>query len=90
MSWIRRTRLHGDAWDGGDAPLSEEVERYRVRLFDGATPLNEVQTDAPSLILSAVDAARLPAVVTLEVAQLSAIVGWGAAARRTVRTDAPP
>ncbi|MFQ5563882.1 MAG: glycoside hydrolase/phage tail family protein [Parvularculaceae bacterium] len=35
LSWIRRTRMGGDSWEG-EVPLGEAFERYRVTIYDGA------------------------------------------------------
>ena len=35
ISWVRRTRVDGDSWEGSDVPLGEEVERYRLRVING-------------------------------------------------------
>lgn len=34
ISWIRRTRLNGDNWDGYDVALGEEVELYAIQIRD--------------------------------------------------------
>jgi hypothetical protein len=39
LSWIRRTRLGGDRWEG-EVPLGEAYERYRVRVFADAAAAN--------------------------------------------------
>src|SRR5690606_23281057 len=37
VSWVRRTRIGGDGWDGADVPLGEESESYLLRLLrDGS------------------------------------------------------
>lgn len=81
FSWIRRSRA-GFGWiDGVDAPLGEERERYAVRCsVGGATVADEVGDATWTLSASAQTAAfgTLPAVVHLEVRQLSAAVGAGA------------
>jgi hypothetical protein len=81
VSWIRRARVGGDVWDG-EVPLGEGVERYRIRVLDGATVLREVQVETPvftyAAALRAADAP--PAGARLEVAQGSSLYGWGAPA----------
>ncbi len=37
LSWIRRTRIGGDPWIDGEAPLSEETEAYEVDIVGGRT-----------------------------------------------------
>jgi hypothetical protein len=54
IGWVRRSRA-GWAWnDGGDAPLAEEAERYRVTLAGGGTE-RVVDVSAPRLVLSAAE-----------------------------------
>lgn len=86
LSWIRRTRLPGDWWDA-EAPLGEAYERYRVRIYDGATLKREVDVPAPSYFYPSADIfADFGAIApgpsaAFEVAQCSDLVGPGAAAR---------
>lgn len=83
LSWIRRTRIDGDSWQSDEVPLGEEVERYRLRIRNGATLVREVQTNAPSwtytVAMQGVDAASSATVI--EVAQLSSSFGAGPAVR---------
>ena len=82
LSWIRRTRLNGDSWEG-EVPVSERVERYAVRIFDGDTELRRVETDRPTYIYRADEILNdfgtggpgLDAVFS--VAQISDVVGEG-------------
>jgi hypothetical protein len=78
VSWIRRARLGGDVW-AGEVPLSEGVERYRVRVLDGATVLREVEVSAPAFTYTAaMRTADAPsAAARIEVAQGSSLYGWG-------------
>ncbi|MEX2126979.1 MAG: glycoside hydrolase/phage tail family protein [Xanthobacteraceae bacterium] len=34
LSWVRRTRIGGDNWEGADVPLGEESELYDVEILD--------------------------------------------------------
>jgi len=83
LTWIRRTRIDGDSWQSVEVPLGEEVERYRLRIRNGATLVREVQTSAPNWTYSAamqgLDGAS--AATVIEVAQLSSSFGAGPAAR---------
>jgi hypothetical protein len=48
IRWTRRSR-DGWAWlDGGDVPLAEDAERYRLTLADRRGPLRTVETSAPT------------------------------------------
>lgn len=81
VSWIRRARAGGDVW-AGEVPLVEGVERYRVRVLDGAAVLREVEVSEPVFVYAAVmRAADAPSsAARLEVAQADALYGWGAVA----------
>lgn len=82
IRWVRRSRA-GWAWhNGGDVPLGEESERYRLRLLDGATLVRSVETGAPEWTY---DAAMIAAdgtagtVLSVEVAQIGTLAqGRGA------------
>jgi hypothetical protein len=48
FAWTRRSRS-GWAWlDGGDAPLGEEAERYRLTITPSAGAVRTVETGAPA------------------------------------------
>ncbi|MCK5911711.1 MAG: host specificity protein, partial [Caulobacter sp.] len=81
LSWIRRARAGGDVW-AGEVPLVEGVERYRVRVLDGAAVLREVEVSEPALVYTAAMRASdaPPTGARLEVAQADALYGWGDAA----------
>ncbi|MDX2235065.1 MAG: glycoside hydrolase/phage tail family protein [Hyphomonadaceae bacterium] len=80
MSWIRRTRLGGDAWQG-EVPLGEEVEAYRVEIRDGAVLRRVFESAAPSVLYAAADQmadfGALPATLAVRVAQVSSRHGPG-------------
>lgn len=87
ISWVRRARLHGDAWDGPDPPLGEEAEAYRVEVLQGGAVVRTLPASMPAAVYAAADrAADLgtadPAPAVVRVAQLSATWGWGVAAQR--------
>ncbi|MBI1365774.1 MAG: hypothetical protein GC153_07415 [Alphaproteobacteria bacterium] len=46
LFWIRRTRKGGDNWES-EVPLGEAQERYRVRVYDGATLLRSIDVAPP-------------------------------------------
>ena len=41
LSWVRRTRIDGDSWEGTDVPIGEERELYSVRIRRGDAVLRE-------------------------------------------------
>ncbi|MBE7219722.1 MAG: hypothetical protein INR64_14715, partial [Caulobacteraceae bacterium] len=72
-----------------DPPLGEEAERYRVAILDGAVERRAWEVDAPAAAYAAADLATdfpsgAPAGLIVEVAQGSAVWGWGAPLRRKV------
>ncbi|MGJ8628335.1 MAG: baseplate multidomain protein megatron [Sulfitobacter sp.] len=83
FSWIRRTRVDGDAWDAPEVPLGEESESYLVRVLQGETVLREVVVGSASWTYTnaAQTADGAAAGYTISVAQISATYGAGLAKR---------
>lgn len=79
VSWVRRSRIAADSWDGLDVPLGEESEAYVVRVMQGGQVLREVTVSVPAWVYSAADQAADGGAAgkRVEVAQVSAIVGPG-------------
>jgi hypothetical protein len=81
LSWIRRTRVEGDSWEG-EVPLGEDAELYRIQIAKDGTPLREVETTTPDWLypaaLQAVDTASGD--IDVRVSQVSARYGAGPAA----------
>jgi len=79
LSWVRRTRIGGDSWQGVEVPLGEAREAYRVRVLSGADLLREAQTAGPAYTYTgaeqAADGAEGPLI--FRVAQLSDAWGYG-------------
>lgn len=86
ISWIRRTRIGGDGWDGPDVPLGEENESYLLRLMRDGRVLNSTVTDTPYWEAPAALWADIAAGgdFVVDVAQVSASFGPGASARRII------
>lgn len=86
IRWIRRTRIDGDSWDGLDVPLGEEREQYLLRVLDGSTVVREVVIDQTEWAYTAAEQALDGGVTdrVVEVRQISASYGAGAAARLTL------
>ncbi|MGF6860068.1 hypothetical protein ABIE69_000623 [Rhodobacteraceae bacterium MBR-64] len=80
VSWVRRTRIDGDRWTGGEVPLGEEAEAYVLRVIVGGAIRREVSVTTPQwtypAAMQAADGATGGAV--LAVAQISAQFGAGA------------
>ncbi|NKX46312.1 baseplate multidomain protein megatron [Roseicyclus persicicus] len=83
LSWIRRTRIDGDSWEGIEVPLGEAAESYLLRVTDAGGPRREATLAAPAFTYTAAmragDGTQSP--FTIEVAQLSDRFGPGPFAR---------
>lgn len=83
VTWLRRTRIDGDPWEGPDVPLGEESESYLLRLFTGSDMRRELLLSTPHWTYS--KAARAADGITgpfaIEVAQVSSVYGPGLAAQ---------
>ena len=78
LTWVRRTRIDGDSWEGLDVPLGETEERYLVRFSRGGEVFSEATSTAPVRVLSAAELDALgPLPITAEVAQVSDRFGTG-------------
>ena len=79
VSWVRRTRIDGDIWDGVEVPLGEASERYVVRIQQGVTIIREESVSVPNWTYS--DAQRTTDVgnsaFVISVAQVSERYGNG-------------
>lgn len=84
ITWDRRTRLsysYGGT-SGVIVPLGESFERYRLRFYDGSTHLrtetvNDAQTFTYTETMANEDGLSSNAIVTIEIVQVSEIVGDG-------------
>jgi hypothetical protein len=83
LTWLARTRLDGDRWDG--EPATSDPSRYRVRLLDGETLVRAFETGVEAAVYPAADAATdFPggmANAAAAVAQWGDGYGWGAETR---------
>jgi hypothetical protein len=79
FSWIRRTRVEGDCWEGMEVPLAEEREAYLVTVSHDGEVLRQIVVNAPfhtySRAEQIADGSGWPRRV--EVAQISARFGPG-------------
>lgn len=55
ISWVRRTRIDGDDWEGFEVPLGEDKETYIVRVQQGDTIVRETQTAVAQWTYSALN-----------------------------------
>ncbi|TGD45285.1 host specificity protein [Pseudotabrizicola sediminis] len=84
FTWVRRTRIGGDSWEGYDAPIGEDRELYAIRIIssDGRILHNDVTTETHFLISAAQRALiGLLSTYSLEVSQISSLYGPGPAKR---------
>ena len=88
ISWIRRTRVGGDNWDGDDVALGEETERYEVDILNAGTVVRTLRSDVPQAIYARdeqmADFGAVPAEITCRVYQMSRTWGRGAVRFATV------
>jgi hypothetical protein len=79
LSWVRRTRADGDAWEPIEVPLGEETEGYVLRVVKGGAVLREEMLAMPVFGYSAAQQAADGAVApfTVQVAQVSRLFGVG-------------
>ena len=81
LSWIRRARRDGDAWEPVETPLGEATEAYEVDILQAATLVRTLTSATPALLYPAAqelaDFSAPQSALTLRVAQLSAMIGRG-------------
>ncbi len=81
ISWKRRTRIGGDAWEQREVPLSEDAEAYEVDVLNGATVVrtlgSALQSVTYPIAQQAADFGSPPPNVTVKVFQVSASFGRG-------------
>ncbi|WP_431312820.1 baseplate megatron protein TIM-barrel domain-containing protein [Roseicyclus marinus] len=86
LSWIRRSRIDADSWQGVDVPLGESVESYLLRIVDASGTRREALTGAAEFLytnaMRAGDGTIAP--FTVEIAQVSDRFGPGPFARITI------
>ncbi len=79
FSWVRRTRIDGDPWEGLDVPLGEARETYVVRVIVNGNVVRETQVISPSWTYNAplalIDGAT--GHYSVEIAQVSERYGAG-------------
>jgi hypothetical protein len=86
VTWIRRTRVQGDGWDGPDVPLGEAQERYSVRLVQNGNVLAQALVGEARWVvpLEKWNQARAAGAFAIEIAQLSDTFGAGPIARMMI------
>ncbi len=86
LSWIRRTRIGGDAWEGLEVPLGEETEQYLIQIVDDGQVRREAIVGAPrwNYAQSMQMADGVSRGFAVAVAQVSAQYGVGPAGRLVI------
>jgi GTA TIM-barrel-like domain/Putative phage tail protein len=88
ISWIRQTRLGGDAWEPVEVPLAEEREAYRIEIMAGAVPKRSIECATPATLYAAADEiadfGSTQQQLALRIVQLSATAGDGVPLIRTI------
>lgn len=86
VTWIRRTRIDGDSWQGLDVPLGEDSEQYLLTITDtGGTLRSEIVASPEFTYTAAMQAADgASGAILITVAQVSASFGPGSAASLSV------
>lgn len=83
LSWIRRSRVEGDAWnDTGDIPLGEAFERYLVEVGADGSP--DVTLEVDDTTTATLDLSGLSGSKEIRVYQVSETYGPGIPGRLTV------
>jgi hypothetical protein len=81
LSWIRRTRRGGDAWEPAEVPLGEDAERYAVDILRDGIVRRTLASNEPSVLYPAAqelaDFGSPQTALALRVAQVSTAVGRG-------------
>jgi hypothetical protein len=88
ITWVRRTRIGGDSWDGIDVPLGEAEERYEIDILDGADVVRTLTATSPAATYTAAeqtaDFGAPQSSVSLRLYQISATRGRGTPADATL------
>ncbi|CAN1725116.1 Phage tail protein [Hyphomicrobium sp. 1Nfss2.1] len=88
VSWLRRTRIGGDAWETPDVPLSEDWESYEIEILDGESVQRTLSATSNSVVYTAAqqtaDFGAPQSAIAVRVYQLSASYGRGTPRDATV------
>jgi hypothetical protein len=88
FTWIRRTRIGGDAWDAVEVPLGEAREAYELDIVSGASVVRTLSPVAPSVLYAGAaelaDFGAVQTALTVRVTQISATIGRGHVTQATL------
>ena len=87
LSWVRRTRIDGDSWQGADVPLGEGAEIYHVRILSSGKLVREYFTARSQVIYTGQDQTKdgTHDDFSVEIAQISERFGPGPYASLTIK-----
>jgi hypothetical protein len=81
ITWIRQTRIGGDAWEPVEVPLGETSEAYRLAIYDGVTLRRTLAVTEPRAVYSAAmqaaDFGAPPSTISISINQVSPTDGLG-------------
>jgi hypothetical protein len=81
ITWMRQTRIGGDAWEPVEVPLGETSEAYAVAIYDGATLKRTLRVAEPRAVYIAseqtADFGGLPPTISISINQVSPTEGSG-------------
>jgi len=88
LSWVRRSRIDADGWEGDDVPLDEDVEAYRLQILDGAAVVCTASVSGPAFVytdaMQSADFGASQNEISFRVRQKGSRVALGIAAQTTV------
>ena len=88
VSWIRRTRIGGDSWEGAEVPLGEDSERYEADVLSGALVKRTLSVASPSALYTVAqqtaDFGAAQAAVSVKIYHMSTLYGRGAVRAATI------
>ena len=88
ITWVRRTRVGGDAWEQSETPLGEDQELYEIDILAGGAVRRTLRSVTSSLTYAATaqieDFGSIQPTVSLKAYQLSPSYGRGSPARATL------
>lgn len=82
LSWVRRTRIDGDSWQGIDVPLGETTESYEIVVLSSGVEIRRETVTSPVWVYTAANqtADGVLGEVNVNIAQISERFGLGASA----------
>lgn len=87
INWVRRTRLDGGWRDSVDVPVGETTEAYEIDIMSGATVKRTMTSSTPTVTYTAAmqttDFGGAQSTLSINVYQMSSVVGRGFAASKT-------